>query len=147
MYAATCVKAVAPHLVRLLLPALMTLLVSACGGPEGSLGERIYLTGEGRDGSVVYSQGPRWLSHGRFGCATCHATDGAGRFVKTGQAAGAAPAITAAVLAARGYDAATLSRAIRDGVAADGRVFSYYMPRWQLDATEMQALLSHLERL
>jgi len=133
--------------LRVLLPAVMALVTVACSGPEVAPGERIYLTGEGHDGRVAYRQGPRWLSRGQFGCAVCHGADGAGRFVQAGQAAGAAPAITARALAARGYDAAALSRAIRDGVAADGRELSYYMPRWQLDAAEMQALLAHLDGL
>ena len=121
----------------------MALVTVACSGPEVAPGERIYLTGEGHDGRVAYRRGPRWLSRGQFGCAVCHAADGAGRFVQ----AGAAPAITARALAARGYDAAALSRAIRDGVAADGRALSYYMPRWQLDTAEMHALLAHLDGL
>lgn len=129
------------------LAVLVGALVQGCSAPDGSLGQRIFRDGEGDSGRLAYQQGPGWLARGRFGCVVCHGEDGAGRFVQAGQVAGAAPPITAEALAARGYDRAALRRAIADGVAPDGRLFSYYMPRWQMREPEMQALLDFLARL
>ena len=61
--------------------------------------------------------------------------------------AAAAPPVSDRVLRARGYDRAALQRAITEGVSVEGRVFSYYMPRWQLGAVELEALLDHLQTL
>ena len=121
--------------------------LSACGGLDDDPGARIFRDGVGGQGRLAYDQGPDWLRRRSFGCAVCHGVAGEGRSVRAGQASGAAPAITAAELAARGYDAPALRVAIRDGRGPDGRVFSYYMPRWRLDDGDMQALMDYLSRL
>lgn len=131
----------------MLVTVILAILVGACGNPETTLGERIYLAGEGRQGRIVYSQGPGWFALGQFGCASCHAADGNGRLVQAGKVAGRVPPITARALAARGYDAMALRRAIQEGVSVEGRTLGYYMPRWQLDAAEMRALIVHIEQL
>lgn len=131
----------------MLTTVILAMLIGACGNPETSLGERIYLSGEGRQGRVGYSQGPSWFALGHFGCASCHAADGNGRLVQAGKVAGRVPPITAQALVARGYDATALRRAIQEGISVEGRMLGYYMPRWQLDAAEMRALIMHLEQL
>ncbi len=45
------------------------------------------------------------------------------------------------------YTDATLARAIRDGIGADGKPFSYLMPRYQLGDTEMASLIAYLKQL
>jgi ABC-type branched-subunit amino acid transport system substrate-binding protein len=45
------------------------------------------------------------------------------------------------------YTAASLARAIRTGVAADGRTLSPAMPRYRLDDGEMDSLIRYLQRL
>jgi hypothetical protein len=45
------------------------------------------------------------------------------------------------------YDDATLARALRDGIASDGRVMSDLMPRYALDGPAMTALLTYLKQL
>ena len=87
--------------------------LSGCGGLDATPGARIFHDGVGERGRLVFDQGPGWLRRGAFGCAVCHGAAGEGRSVRAGQAAGAAPAITAAALVARGYDAAALRTAPR----------------------------------
>lgn len=45
------------------------------------------------------------------------------------------------------YTEATLARAIREGVDAEGRTLSYLMPRFALNDTDMAALIAHLRSL
>jgi len=45
------------------------------------------------------------------------------------------------------YDDASLARALRDGIASDGRVMSDLMPRYTLDAPAMTALVGYLKQL
>jgi len=47
----------------------------------------------------------------------------------------------------RSYDDETLARAIRDGVDPDGRELDYLMPRFDIDAASMQALVGYLKQL
>jgi hypothetical protein len=45
------------------------------------------------------------------------------------------------------YDEATLARAIREGIGANGRPLDYLMPRFDLDDNSMHALIAYLRRL
>jgi hypothetical protein len=45
------------------------------------------------------------------------------------------------------YTDATLARAIRDGVDADGRTLDYLMPRYSLSGDDMASLIDYLKRL
>jgi hypothetical protein len=47
----------------------------------------------------------------------------------------------------RAYDDATLARAIREGVGADGRRLEYLMPRYDLDDASMHDLVTYLKHL
>jgi mono/diheme cytochrome c family protein len=115
------------------------------GGP--SLGERIYLDGAGVEGRLPYTQGPEWLRFAGVGCVACHGEQGEGLVVRASGVTGAAPAVSWEALQARGYDETTLQRALAEGVDPHGREFHYYMPRWQLSGTELEALLSYLKQL
>lgn len=132
---------------RLALLGLLALpVLTGCGQRDPGLGERIYQRGEGVSGRLTYRLGPAWLARGGA-CATCHGRRGEGLSVRAGDVTGSAPALTAAALAARGYDAARLRAAITRGIAPDGREFHYYMPRWDLSDTESRALLRYLADL
>src|SRR5450631_282480 len=45
------------------------------------------------------------------------------------------------------YDDTALARALRDGVGADGRTLDYLMPRFELDRSNMAALIGYLHQL
>ena len=60
---------------------------------------------------------------------------------------GTAPPIAADTLRTLGYDDAALRRAITEGIGVDGRTLNYYMPRWELSDTELQALIDYLAGL
>jgi hypothetical protein len=45
------------------------------------------------------------------------------------------------------YTAATLARAIREGIDSEGRRFDYLMPRYALDETSMSAMIDYLQQL
>lgn len=127
--------------------SMLAVVLSGCADPGDKLGPTIYRDGVGANGPLAYRQGPRWLAMGQFGCATCHGVDGRGLTVRSGSVVGVVPPITAAVLDARGYDTLRLRRAIVEGMSADGRQLSDYMPRWQIDEREMAALLDVLAGL
>ena len=118
-----------------------------CAVDDAALGERIFQDGLGSDGRVAYEQGPSWLRHSASGCAACHGRDGEGRTVRAGAVVGSAPPLTAAALAARGYDEASLLAAITMGVDPLGRPLNTYMPRWHFTQREARALLHYLEHL
>jgi mono/diheme cytochrome c family protein len=132
--------------VAVLLALAAALGLVGCDGGRVDLGARIYATGQGGAGPIAYTDGPDWLPRGAFGCAVCHGESGEGRFVRVGAVSGAAPPIHGDALAARGYDEATLRRALVEGVAVDGRVLNDYMPRWQLSPRDLEALASYLDR-
>lgn len=136
-----------PRRGRLALPVLLCLGLLGCGPSPEQLGERIYQAGVGAGGRLAYDQGPGWLQMARGGCAVCHGREGQGLAMRAGDASGAAPPLTPGYLAARGYDRASLARAITRGVDPQGRVFGYYMPRWRLGDRELEALLDYLARL
>ncbi len=119
-------------------------LVASCEFDSITLGKRIYQYGQGAEGYLEYQQGPDWLAQARRGCETCHGPMGRGRSVKVGKVTGAAPPVTRSALVERGYDAATLRRAITKGLDITGRPMNWYMPRWQLSEKDMQALLRYL---
>jgi mono/diheme cytochrome c family protein len=122
-------------------------MLAGCGRGAEALGRQIYHEGVGADGRLGYSQGPEWLSFADAGCAVCHGQAGQGLVVQAGDVTGAAPPLTRAALAERGYDPAALRRAITEGVDHFGREFHYYMPRWTMSEQELDALLAFLDTL
>jgi len=55
------------------------------------------------------------------------------------------PVVDTARIQHQPYTDATLARAIREGVDANGRALSYLMPRYQLDDTAMAELIAYLK--
>jgi mono/diheme cytochrome c family protein len=126
---------------------LLLALAAGCGRAGPSLGKQIYDDGVGVDGRVAYTQGPDWLRFSGSGCAVCHGDRGQGLSVQAGGVTGVAPAVTWAALAARGYDEAAVRTALTEGIDPHGRDFHYYMPRWELTETELDALTAYLRGL
>jgi hypothetical protein len=129
----------------LLIGALLA--VSAGCTQDQPLGESIFHDGRGEHGRLAFTQGPNWLAHGEFGCATCHAPDGTGRTVRAGKVTGSAPSITAETLLAKGYDRQALGRALANGTTPDGRLLNSYMPRWSMSDAEFTALADFMAGL
>lgn len=129
-------------------PLLLALALCAGCEPGGaSLGEQIYRDGVGVSDRLTYTRGPDWLRFAGPGCVVCHGERGQGLTVQASGVTGAAPAITWKALTERGYDEATFRRALLTGVDPHGREFIDYMPRWQLDDTELEALVAYLKQL
>jgi mono/diheme cytochrome c family protein len=139
-------RAIAGDAMRGML-CLAAALLAACGPSERELGRTIYQDGVGRDGRIAFTQGPDWLRFAGAGCAVCHGDRGQGMTVQAGEVTGAAPAVTWAALAARGYDESSLTRVLVTGIDPHGRELHYYMPRWALSDTDAAALVRYLRAL
>jgi cytochrome c oxidase subunit II len=127
--------------------ALAGLALAGCGWGGKSPGQQIYADGAGAAGPITYSQGPDWLRFAGGGCAVCHGNRGQGLTMQAGGVTGVAPPVNWQALEARGYDEESLRRALTDGVDPHGREFHYYMPRWELEEADMDALLAYLRTL
>lgn len=132
-----------------------------------SNGERIYFTGISASGKPISARGGdgsmnnmHQQMHGG-GCANCHGVEREGQrlmprfWVK-------APALTSAALFGdddhqqdssehdghgdhASYDAASLKRAIIDGVDPAGEALDQAMPRWSMDASDLDNLIAYLQ--
>ena len=121
-----------------------------------SVGERIYLQGVGEDGPVRRSGGIGHMGSG--GCVTCHGPDGLGGTVGMMGTFADAPPITYAALTgahdehgdsdeSEAWTDSDISLVIRDGVLPDGDRVNPIMPRWDMNASDMEALIEHLKTL
>lgn len=133
--------------VPALLACMAAVIAAGCGPSGHELGRAIYYDGVGREGRLAYTQGPDWLRFAGAGCAVCHGDRGQGLTVQASGVTGVAPAVTWAALAARGYDEASLRKALTEGVDPHGREFHYYMPRWAMSDAELDALVAYLRTL
>lgn len=122
-------------------------------------GEVLYLTGIGHVGRVVHTGGPSWFARLPGGCVSCHGADGTSRTVTSASGGSIATGdIRYDTLAGIGVTAESTSTvggwtdvdiavAIIKGVEPDGSKLDPTMPLWQLDETDMAALLEHLKEL
>ncbi len=154
--------------------ALLILLVcgsaeaAAAGSPTGTdkAGERIYRDGVLPSGEPVQAERePGMRASGvTAACVNCHRRSGLG--MKEGRTT-IPPVAGSYLFHARAstiddldlpfvegmradrdpYTDATLARAIREGIAVDGRALSYLMPHYQLDDAQMEALVAYLKSL
>lgn len=135
-----------PSLLLLAACSLIALL-GGCERSQLALGQQIYFDGAGESGRIGHTQGPEWMRFAGVGCIACHGEQGEGLVVTAAGVTGAAPAVTWDALKARGYDEASLRRALQEGIDPHGREFQHYMPRWELSDTEYAALLAYLRSL
>jgi cytochrome c oxidase subunit II len=126
--------------------------VGSGGNAYSSVGERIYLTGVGASGQKISRNAPA-VSQGSLmmrggGCGSCHGADGRGGTIKmmTGTAV-RAPNITYAALIRDGYTDVTIGRAIRHGLDQSGQPLQAAMPRWQMNAADVGAVIAYLKQL
>jgi cytochrome c oxidase subunit 2 len=118
-------------------------------------GRRIFFTGIGRAGPIARTGGFGMMASG--GCATCHGADGRGG--RIGMMMGRTvevPDIRYLTLTSPktgngktepGWTDAEIAAAIRDGKDPAGGSLSSYMPRWQMDDTDVNDLIAYLKEL
>jgi hypothetical protein len=153
------------------LAALMTLMGLAAGTAQAfasgaDSAERIYRTGVLPSGQPLRGvrDGGVAIEGTAAACANCHRRSGMG--VNEGRITippvtgkyllnpgerplpeAAAQPVAASVARSERYDEASLARAIRDGIGADGRPLSYLMPRFALNDADTAALVDYLKSL
>jgi hypothetical protein len=153
--------------------ALAAPAFAAAGGTPGNgaagdieAGRRIYQSGLLRDGSALAGSRPGTVSvsGAQASCAQCHRPSGMGSVEGDIQA----PPVTGNALFGTGdkvvatmdprsgkafnrahepYDDATVARALRSGLRADGSPMNVLMPRYELGAADMQSLVAYLRQL
>jgi hypothetical protein len=156
---------------RLLAGALLLHGASAAAAPFSGAGEQIYRRGELPDGAVLRAEraGQPTVVGGDAACVLCHGRSGlgavegrsvvppiAGRVLfRPGERlpldqdahAGGAHHVPPTPRSRPAYTDATLARAIRAGIGADGRVLDSLMPRYALDDASMHDLVEYLRHL
>lgn len=124
---------------------------SAPRGRYTSLGEQIYFTGVGSAGPIPRTDGFGMM--GTAGCVSCHGADGAGGLIQTAGIQIGVPDIRLSTLESTHVEngelvpAATeaeIEAAIRTGANPHGGTLSGHMPRWQMNDTDMSALIEYL---
>jgi len=140
--------------------------LSAAGVEQLQAAERLYRQGVLLSGNplVAEREGAELMQGQAAACANCHLRSGLGtvegrilippitakylfRPVSTTAATMAQPPTSARGPMRSRYTAATLARAIREGIDPDGRKFDYLMPRYALDEASMSATIDYLRQL
>lgn len=115
-------------------------------GPVSGDGAALYLDGEGIEATLL--DGKLRVPGRRFACGGCHGADAEG-----GREGGEVfPAIgwnrlTDARRPDGAYDMALFARALRQGIAPDGRTLSQAMPRYAADDAQVGALIGYLREV
>jgi mono/diheme cytochrome c family protein len=129
------------------------------GGPAGpasgtytSNGQRIYFTSESSSGQpITYRWGGSFMMHPPFmACVVCHRPDGKGGEVVLAMQEFDAPDITWDDLTREHhppYTAATVKRAITDGLDQSGGPLDDTMPRWSMAPADLNDLVDFLMTL
>lgn len=138
----------------LALAATAAVAESGANDPASS-GRRIFRRGGGTDEVIARFSGTNAVLPPRVRrCAGCHGPDGLG----AREGGTELPPVTWAALAAPhaaspgrpqrpGYNEATMTRVLADGVDPAGRSLALGMPRFQLTATQVAALIDYLRIL
>jgi len=139
---------------------------SPAGAAQLQAGEQIYRQGVLPSGNPLVAQreGAEPMQGQAAACVNCHLRSGLGtvegrilippitakylfRQVSVGAAAMTQPSSNGRAPLRSRYSAATLARAIREGIDPDGRKFDYLMPRYSLDEVSMSAAIDYLKHL
>ena len=120
-----------------------------------SLGERIFLAATDENGRLIRRSGVTGMMGSRLVCANCHGSDARGRTIRMMMAQVEAPDIRWGTLSQPmqdpdgglepAYDPRTFARAVRDGIGSDGRALDPPMPRWDLTAAQVEAIIAFLK--
>jgi mono/diheme cytochrome c family protein len=136
-------------------------------GSFGSNGERIYFTATDTSGqSIGYSGGPSMgmmMGGGRLACVSCHGPGGHGGTHIMQMRSMTAPDVRWSALSGmhegghesgesheqshQGYDLEAFRRAVVKGEHPDGDKLKQDMPRWDMNETDLQDLMSYLKTL
>lgn len=129
-------------------------ILPPAGDTTLSLGARIYLYGVGEGGNIPRSAiGPGMMGGG---CAMCHGVDGKGGTFSMMMGRFQAPDIRYDTLTSRHEEDGEahepwtdreIRRSIVEGVEPDGKRLDIFMPRWQMTASELDAVLVYLKEL
>ncbi len=124
-----------------------------------SIGERIYFSGVGKNGPILFRGGPRWLRIHGGSCASCHGADGKGG-IPIMMSNEEAPAISFEALTEEEhhdddeeqeehppYNEKLIKRAITEGIDPAGKPLGLTMPRWQMPKEDLDELIDFLETL
>lgn len=124
-----------------------------------SLGEQIFFSGRGEnERPISYSRGPQWLRMMGGSCSSCHGDDGKGGF-QIMMSDEEAPSITWEALNEEEhgkdeeeeehppFDKRTIKRAITKGLDTSGQRLDSIMPRWEMNQTELEAMIVFLKKL
>lgn len=85
---------------------------------------------------------------GGGGCGSCHGANGRGGTVQMMMGpAIKAPDVTYAALIKAGFTAATIGRAITQGLDEAGKPLDQAMPRWQMSTSDVQSTVAYLKVL
>jgi cytochrome c553 len=122
-------------------------------GGSASNGERIYYTGVGRVGVIPRAGGQMMAA----ACVNCHGANGrGGRIAMMMGFVIDVPDIRYATLTSPsegttgtvpGWTETQIADAIRNGVEPDGKKLDSFMPRWDMDATDMADTIDYLKEL
>jgi len=152
--------------VALALSLLMWACALSAAPATPSAGETLYRRGLLPSGEPLRAvrEGNATVQGGDAACVSCHRRSGLGStegrisippiagpylFVpraKSLQELGL-PFVDTARLEHEPYTDATLARAIREGIGANGRPLNYLMPRYQIDAAAMAELIAYLKAM
>jgi hypothetical protein len=139
--------------------------LSPAGVEHLQAGERLYRQGVLPSSKLLVAEreGAQPMQGQAAACVNCHLRSGLGtvegrilippitakylfRPVSTTAATMAQPPTIARAPMRSRYTAATLARAIREGIDPDGRRFDYLMPRYTLDEASMSATIDYLRQ-
>lgn len=122
-------------------------------GGFASNGERIYYTGTGHAGVIRRAGGQMMAA----ACVNCHGANGrGGRIAMMMEFVVDVPDIRYQTLTSPsqgtsgtvpGWTEAQIADAIRNGVEPDGKKLDSFMPRWDMDATDMADTIGYLKEL
>jgi Cytochrome c len=152
--------------IMLLLTIFFSPLCHANSDPKADVGESIYLRGVLGSGELLESdQGGVRMKGRDAACVNCHRRSGfgttegrivippiAGQYILRPDVSGPGDQYLPYVETMHRdrdppYTEATLARAIREGVNAEGEPFNYLMPHFALNDSDMAALIDYLKRL
>lgn len=117
-----------------------------------SLGERVFLTGTDENGDRIPRSGVMGMMGSGVACANCHGPDARGRTVRMMMGQIEAPDVRWSTLTAPPADPAEIAfdpdsffRAVTQGIDPEGGTLKPFMPHWQLNRAQTDAVIEYLK--